>query len=629
MGKWRNAGSSILRRMIRNSGRPSGACVCALLSILLTARLAGVAAPPLQTPAAPPARVDPLTVEFPAVSQSGTPFVDIKAEDVQIRIDGKQRQVRSLRMLQVGDPSIADASAPLPQPFGSNDSAEIGRNMLIVIEDESIFPGNERSGRDALSRFVNALGSRDRVGILTVPHGGLAVGLTRDHGRVLQALTQFVGRGSRSEDAADAACRSRLTLQSLAAVLSRTRTDEGPLTMIFLSSSMIGGRGPEAPTPDVPNSSLTSRRCELTPDEYRKVAVETAGAHAFFYIIQPEVAGGNGTANEPTTIAGAIPRWDNNRDPASSTCRVTGGPLLFDRWRWRHALHVLRETSIYYIATVIRPNSATTRRTSSLKTNRSGVAAHATGHHHSPPGQQRRHRLQAGSRHGVRLAARRPRVPRPAAPRPRLLVARRQRRHRRAGDARARRRHAAHLGRHWPLRRAGRARESVDGEGHRPHAPPHDHRTVREAGHVPPARGRNGRHGARRHGRLRRAAELTRVGPLKLGSLILDSRNGTPRPSSARSRNSRASRSSRPPAPARRSLALELAITLNGPASSPCRAWSPRRTRTTSSRQRRHSIGTLALGDYIVRAIIGLGITGRTGVSDLQEAIKHAQRGTR
>jgi len=364
--------------MIRNSGRLSGACVCALLSILLTARLAGVAAPPLQTPAAPPARVDPLTIEFLAVSQSGTPFVDIKAEDVQIRIDGKQRQVRSLRMLQVGDPSIADASAPLPQPFGSNDSAEIGRNMLIVIEDESIFPGNERSGREALTRFVNALGSRDRVGILTVPHGGLAVGLTRDHGRVLQALTQFVGRGSRSEDAADAACRSRLTLQSLAAVLSRTRTDEGPLTLIFLSSSMIGGRGAEAPAADVPNAALTSRRCELTPDEYRKVAVETAGAHAFFYIIQPEVTGGNGTANEPTTIAGAIPRWDSNpRSGLEHLSGVTGGPLLYLTGGDGDTLsHVLRETSIYYVATVDpEPNERNgAPHQISVKTNRSGVS---------------------------------------------------------------------------------------------------------------------------------------------------------------------------------------------------------------------------------------------------------------
>jgi hypothetical protein len=85
-------------------------------------------------------------------------------------------------------------------------------------------------------------------------------------------------------------------VQALASLLGTTRSEEGPLTVIFFSSSLVGGRGAEAPVLGVPNSMLMSRRCELNPEEFERVAREAAGARCLFYVIQTDVIGGVGSA---------------------------------------------------------------------------------------------------------------------------------------------------------------------------------------------------------------------------------------------------------------------------------------------------------------------------------------------
>jgi len=297
------------------------------------------------------ARPDPLLIDFAALGKDGRPLVDLRPEDVTVKIDGKTRAVRSLRLVQIGSPLSANG---VPTPFGSNDAAEVGRSLYIVIDDESILPGNERNAKESLLRFLGILSPRDRVGLITVPVGGVHVGLTTDHNRVRQQLQLFVGRASRNENDSEAACRSRQTLQALASLLGTTRAEEGPLTIIFFSSSLVGGRGAEAPVLGVPNSMLMSRRCELNPEEFERVAREAAGARAFFYVIQTDVIGGVGSAAEPVTAGAAIPRASANpRAGLEHLAGVTGGKLFHLTNSEGDTLNrIVRETSAIYLASV-------------------------------------------------------------------------------------------------------------------------------------------------------------------------------------------------------------------------------------------------------------------------------------
>ncbi|MEK9661386.1 MAG: hypothetical protein VW644_06580, partial [Alphaproteobacteria bacterium] len=58
--------------------------------------------------------------------------------------------------------------------------------------------------RDAARRLLAGLTPADRVALVTVPFGGLAVDLTADHARVLQALGSLTAKGLRSESVDDA-----------------------------------------------------------------------------------------------------------------------------------------------------------------------------------------------------------------------------------------------------------------------------------------------------------------------------------------------------------------------------------------------------------------------------------------
>jgi VWFA-related protein len=322
-------------------------------------------------------------VDFLAIGRDGQPVTDLRAEDLTLRIDGRTRPVKSLRLVQVGAPPADpnEASTTLAAPYGSNDGAEFGRNILIVIEDESILAGSEQDTKEALGAFINRLSRRDRVGLVTVPHGGQRVGLTTDHSRVRQALSLVYGRGARGESDADAACRSRETLQSIASLLSATRADDGPLVVVFFSASMIGGRGAEAPAADIVGSGLQSRRCELNPEEFRRVAVQATGARAYFYIVQPETIGVGRNSTEPTTSGGAIPRWDSNpRAGLEHLAGVTGGRVFQLAGSDSTLLNrVGVETSAFYLAAVEADANDRTESTHqlSVRTARGGVTVYA------------------------------------------------------------------------------------------------------------------------------------------------------------------------------------------------------------------------------------------------------------
>src|SRR4051812_47231426 len=94
---------------------------------------------------APAERAAGPVVDFTAVQADGTPVPDLRAEDVEIRVGDRVRTIRALRRVSAAAPSPLN-SAVRP-PYGTNDTVNVGRRFILLIDQESL-----RAGREPLVR---------------------------------------------------------------------------------------------------------------------------------------------------------------------------------------------------------------------------------------------------------------------------------------------------------------------------------------------------------------------------------------------------------------------------------------------------------------------------------------------
>lgn len=103
-------------------------------------------------------------LEFRAFDRRGQPVLDLTAADVRVRVDGREWPVRSL---------LRRSGGSLPPPFASN--TETGRDVVLVVDEDSVLPGSIEPVREALKTVVDMLGSTDRVGLLSLNANGMSV----------------------------------------------------------------------------------------------------------------------------------------------------------------------------------------------------------------------------------------------------------------------------------------------------------------------------------------------------------------------------------------------------------------------------------------------------------------------
>ena len=227
-----------------------------------------------------------LVVDLRALGPDGKPVLDLKGDDLTLKINGQVRPVRSLELLRFARQPGADQGAPppamLPPPFATNQFAAMGRDVYFVFEDESISPSNDDPPRQAALRLLESLEPRDRVAVATVPRGGVNVGLTTDRERVRAALAQRLGRAALSETADDSACRTRRTLEGLMSIYGGVWT--GPAaTVVFFSSGVL----PPTVEMTLSNTRLggTQSLCPVRPEEYQALAKAARASRANTYVV--------------------------------------------------------------------------------------------------------------------------------------------------------------------------------------------------------------------------------------------------------------------------------------------------------------------------------------------------------
>jgi hypothetical protein len=260
-----------------------------------------------------------LTVDFLAVSTEGKPIADLKAEQLALKIDGKPRTVQSLRFVKLSDGTPAAAGSttpfdsPAPAPFGTN-TADPGRALMLVIDDESMLPGNERQLTTALGPFIAGLAPSDRVGLVTMPKALIKVEATTSKGAVADAVKKVSGHKPVSGQ--DTTCHTRETLDALTGLLGSMGEHT---TVLFFSSGLVSTKG-------------SGSDCDITNVDFQNVATAAYGAGVRMYVILPE--------SDPASRAGMESLAGSLNTPLLNLAVGIGGNALE---------RIANETSAYYI----------------------------------------------------------------------------------------------------------------------------------------------------------------------------------------------------------------------------------------------------------------------------------------
>ena len=291
----------------------------------------------------------PIAIDFFVSGPDGTVF-DLRADEISLKVDGRARQIRSLRYVSLpnADPAgvPVDPVPDLEPPYGSNVTEANGRWVTIVVDHESIRPGAEKNTMAAAVRMVNSLGPRDRVSYVTMPNGGLEVDFTTDHEKVASALRRFIGTAPREPSDQDRSCRSRLLLNSMRDLIEGMATLEGPKTIVLLSSGILN------PRRDAPNDRPPGP-CEIRLVYFQEVAQAATLARAHIFVVQPDdLYVENARTSFVDASASRFASSDADRAGLESLAGVTGGE--FHRIVGpddNTLLRNVKDMSGYYVAT--------------------------------------------------------------------------------------------------------------------------------------------------------------------------------------------------------------------------------------------------------------------------------------
>lgn len=276
------------------------------------------------------------TVDFVVVAKDGQPVVDLKQEEVALRIDGKARPIKSLEYVKFA--AGGAASSGVAPAFATNASVDNPRAILLVVDDESMPIGQERKLRDTLGQFVTMLPASDRVALVTVPNGGIVVDLTTDRDRLRRGIAGITPISS----VMNSSCRTVTTLSTLRTTFETVARVSGgqPVIVAFFSASMDGpGQMERAVTPSAQAGrgglSEAAGVCSIQARDFQRVGEAVADARVQLYVIHPDYS--------PAAASAGI---ENLRG-------VTGAPIFHLTATGPEAglPRIARETPGYWVAT--------------------------------------------------------------------------------------------------------------------------------------------------------------------------------------------------------------------------------------------------------------------------------------
>ena len=239
----------------------------------------------LQTGQIPPFRssIDLVQVDVSALDDDGRPIRDLKAEDFDLRVDGKPRSIVSAQFVAVSsNVQMPAAASPAAASYSSNaETTSRGRLIMIVVDRGSITAGRGKSVMEAASMFVTRLNPADRVALASIPRGP-QVDFTADHQLVRRLLQQVDGNapvvaGIRDVGVADALAFERKD----AAAIQRINERECGLP------AGAGQRGGGSSEVLICYSQVKSEAEQIAADARQKARDSIAGLRALLERLPP------------------------------------------------------------------------------------------------------------------------------------------------------------------------------------------------------------------------------------------------------------------------------------------------------------------------------------------------------
>jgi hypothetical protein len=275
----------------------------------------------LAGPAGVVAQRQPQTmIDLSVIGEDGRPITDLKATEVTLKVGGRPRDVTFFQLLQVDDAKSAPSGAALPPPFATNAvSGTTARDVLVILDEESIAPTRLSRAQEAIRDFVGRLGSLDRVTLLSPRQGGRRITLAEDRSDIREVLGQFTA--AVSNDPQHLPCRTITTLQMLQSLFTGYSARSTPV-VAFVSGGIAappeGGRGFVA---------MGSGRCQLTLKHFHDARAPARALNGAFYVVYApeltEAATPSASASSGLdTLAGLIGAEFLTRTTAEGLTRV-------------------------------------------------------------------------------------------------------------------------------------------------------------------------------------------------------------------------------------------------------------------------------------------------------------------
>jgi VWFA-related protein len=200
------------------------------------------------------AGVDLVTVDAIVVDGDGHPVVGLTADDFLLTVDGQPRTIDAFEMVAVRA-TEAPRDARLPD-VTSNDVAEPGRVILLVVDRSNLRLGDGRAALEGLKGLIDNLSPRDRLGLFTMPGGGPVIAPTGDHQAVVETIRRIRGMESVQPDPS--------LLMTFDEAIRIDRRVPGSMTRVVERNCVGGGTPrPEEVFPDAVSGRLTGvNQCE-------------------------------------------------------------------------------------------------------------------------------------------------------------------------------------------------------------------------------------------------------------------------------------------------------------------------------------------------------------------------------
>ena len=180
----------------RTSRRARAASVTYAMTIVAGFGVTAWATGPLPPQVPPPSGqvqtasgVPPLVIEAVAVDRNGQVVMDMRASDFLVTVDGQPRPNITVAPLFRGPGALGLAGARAGLPPGEQPPrAEPSRIVVIVADQGSFLPGDDRRAMGIAENCLGLLGLADRVMFLRLPDLAGAQTLSADREPVRQAL---------------------------------------------------------------------------------------------------------------------------------------------------------------------------------------------------------------------------------------------------------------------------------------------------------------------------------------------------------------------------------------------------------------------------------------------------------